>query len=384
MFEFTAEASNLKKALAIASLSVDENQDTIEGHALFTFKDNKIFIHATNKDKISVSYLPIKEEHIEHAVSFTVSPKRLQAIINKADEDLVKFKYDPQTSTLNVYASEEKNAYVSFASFNPEDFPSFIADIAIAKHIKDINSTTLLMGIRFIQGFLPGDDKSKKYSNLYIDNGILYGSNGANKVGAFTSSDLEKITGINIRRIMLIPVSSFIDKISIPEVILKASSKSIILSSPDGLYQFGFRKSILELPKLPISIDIPTCNGINIDRNLLLKKITRLALTTKEEIGLKMSVKDDAVEIHTTSDRESYEKIGCTRISGTDPFDFIIECKRFRSTLTMFQADYVNMYIDKTRCTIYNNGDLIFEEAGKEPVKKSFVAVGVITLARPE
>jgi hypothetical protein len=231
---------------------------------------------------------------------------------------------------------------------------------------------------------LPNDDKSKKYSNLYINDGIIYGSNGANKVGAFTSSELEKITDINIRRIMIIPVGIFLDKVSTSEIILKSSSKSIILSSPDGMYQFGFRKSILELPKLPITIEVPTCNGFNIDRALLVKKITRLALTTKEEIGLKMNAKDDVLEIHTTSDRESYEKIGFTRLSGNDPFEFLLECKRFKSILNMFQSTHVNLYIDKTRCTVYNNGDIILEEAGKEAVKKSFIAVGVVTLARPE
>jgi hypothetical protein len=50
----------------------------------------------------------------------------------------------------------------------------------------------------------------------------------------------------------------------------------------------------------------------------------------------------------------------------------------------MFQSDFVNLYVDKTRCTVYNNGDFIVEEEGKDPVKKPFIEVGVVTLARPE
>lgn len=384
MVDIQIKTSDLKKALSIASLAIGDNPDTVEGQALFIIKNDKVFIQATNKDKLAASYFPIIDSSIEAECSFTTDPKKLQAVLSKSDEDLIRIQHNQERNTLNVFASEDKEAYISFPSMNPDDFLKINEELSIALSVKTIDTTILTTGIKFILGFLPNDEKSKKYSNLYVDKGILYGSNGANKVGAFSSSDIEGITDLNIRRSMLMPMASFIDKIGSSEVVLKHSSKNIIVSSPDGFHSFGFRKSILEMPKLPISIMVPDANGVNIDRQLLLKKITRLGITSRDELGLKLSVTGDVLSIKTMAERESFERIACTRVCGEEPFEFLLECKRFKVILTMFQSDFVNLYVDKTRCTVYNNGDFIVEEEGKDPVKKPFIEVGVVTLARPE
>jgi hypothetical protein len=149
-----------------------------------------------------------------------------------------------------------------------------------------------------------------------------------------------------------------------------------------GSSYFGFKKSSIEPPKIPLSIEEPKVFGIKVDRSLLIKKISRLALTSREELGISFSVSDNELAMETASDRKSIEKIPCKLISKGSPIDFILEAGKLKNILGLFQAPEISMHIDKTRCTLYNNADLITEENGKEPIKKPFTAIGLISLAR--
>ena len=217
--------------------------------------------------------------------------------------------------------------------------------------------------IKFIQGFL-SDDKNKKYSNVYIVDGKIYGANGSSKVGAFISPSFE---GVNLvlRRALLSAISMFLDKSSVEAVSIKQTEKIIVFSTSEGLNNFAFRKSVVDVPKLPISTTIPQAEGFIVDRGALLKKLNRLFLTHNQrnpEFGLKVSVKGTDIVMETIADRKSIEKITCERISGNGALDFTIDCIKLKDVLGLFEAERVDMYIEKGKCTVYSDAQIVVSE----------------------
>lgn len=382
MIKFSATTADLKRALSVVALATGDVTSNIQSHALFSIKENKGFLYSTDEDKIASSYFPISDIDIEgDEIEFTADPKRVQTLITNSDSDQIKFTYDPESKTLNIYASDSKDAYVSFASFDPNNFLRL--DLSKQELNQVVNANIFLSGIKFILGFLPKDDKDKKFSNLFINNGVMYGSNGHTKIGAFKNDGIADIPNLTLRRQMLSSIVSIIDKTDMSELAVKSSNKLITFSSTDDLYCFGFRKSTIEMPKFPISIDVPELDGLNINRAILLKKLNRLSLASWEDIGIKMVFKDNEnLEMETATDRPSYEHLPCKRISGEQSLDFVIECNKFKRVLSLFQASNIDLYVAKTKCTIYSNAEIIIEEEGKEPIKKPFTAIGLLTLAR--
>jgi hypothetical protein len=378
--EFTATTSDLKKALSVVSLAVGDAPETIYGHALFDFKDNQAFLYASDNDRMAMAYLPVSDLVIDKDEQFTADPKKIQKLISGSDSATVKFVYDKETKTLNIYASESSEAYVSFASFDPDSFLTFDKDLAKATDIKTVDATVFLAGIEFIQGFLPSDDSNKKYSNLYVVDGVMYGSNGSFKIGAYQSTDLEG-TSITLRRLMIPPIGAVIDITKASEITLAETEKIIVISTKDQLYRFAFRKTTIPVPKLPITMTVPIVDSFTVDRSTLIKKLNRLSLTSKDEVGIKMSISGEVLSLETVADRKSYEKMACKRLVGDKDLNFTMECNKLRGILGFYQASSVDFYIDAIKCTLYSDATLITEEKGKEPVSKKFVAAGVLTLA---
>jgi hypothetical protein len=382
MIEFIATTVNLKKALSIVALATGDNVEDIHGHALFSSDENGVTLYATDEDKLATAYLPVEGLDSGVKTRFTLEPKKLQALINTSKSDSVKFSYEDETKTLNVYASEDSDAFVSFPSFDPDSFLTFHEDLFSAKEVKTVEANVITTSLKFIQGFL-SDDKNKKYSNVYIVDGKIYGANGSSKVGVFISPCFE---GVNLvlRRIMLSSINSFIEKAGIPEITIKETDKIVIVSGIKGLDNFAFRKSVIEVPKLPISTSVPQSAGFVIERGTFLKKLNRLFLTHNQrnaEFGLKVNIKGKDIVIETIADRKSVEKISCERVAGEDPLDFTIDCIKLREVLGLFQADKVDFYIEKGKCSIYSDAEVVIREENP-PVTSPFVSIGLVTLAK--
>ena len=382
MVEFTATASDLKQALSIVALATGDNVEDIHGHALFSTHEEGVTLYSTDEDKMATAFLPV--EGLDSGVStrFTLDPKKLQALINTSKGGTIRFAYEDETKTLNVYASEDSDAFISFPSFDPDSFLTFDEDFATAQEVKTVETPVVTSAIKFIQGFL-SDDKNKKYSNVYIVDGKIFGANGSSKVGAFISPTFE---GVNLvlRRALLSSINMFLDKSSAEEVLIKQTEKIIIFSTFKGLNNFAFRKSVVDIPKLPISTSIPQAEGFIVDREALLKKLNRLFLTHNQrnpEFGLKMSVKGTDIVMETIADRKSIEKITCERISGSAPLDFTIDCIKLKDVLSLFSAERVDVYQEKGKCTIYSDAKLILKE-GNPPETSPFVEIGLVTLAK--
>jgi len=377
MIKFTVNTAELKKALAITSLAVGKITNHIQSHALFTVQGDQCLVNSSDEDKVAESFFILTE--IEGGdIQFTADPKSLQKLLNSSDSAETKLSYEPETMTLKVYASDNKRSYLSFASMDPEKFLS--PDLSAQELKHTVTKEIFLDGIKFVQGFLL--EKDEKFSNIYISNGVFYGANGNTRVGAFTSPDMEESPDLILRKSVLTPIANMVEKADITEIAIKTSDKLITFYSPDGLHCFGFRKSIAVTPKFPISTKAPDLPKFNVNRALFLKKLNRLSLTSWEDIGIKMSIKEETLEMETVGERPSFETIPC-KYDSKEPIDFVIQCNKFKEVLSLFKASNVDIYIAKNKCTIYSSANIEIDEENKEtPVTKPFVAAGLMTLAR--
>jgi len=384
MLDFSASTENLKKALSVVALATSDVTSTIRSHTLFKINNDKegVVLYSTDEDKIAQSYFTLSSIQDEtDCTEFTADPKRILALIADSDSDEISFNYNSEEKTLKVYASDNNEAFISYASFDPKDFLNF--DLTEQKQNGVIDSSVFQKGIKYIQGFLPKDNKNKKYSNIYIEAGVIYGSNGYNRIGAFKSSDLDEIPEIALRKQMLSSIVKMIEKTKIPSVILKSSNKYVTFSSEDGSYCFGFRHSVVKKPKLPIDTVIPESGGFKVNPSALLKKLKRLSLSSWEDLTVRtLYGEDNILKMETLSDRPSHEALKCERLSGDEKFNFLMECANFETVLNLFQTSEVLFFIKKSRCTIYSIADIIIEEKDKEPLKKRVITVAVLTLMR--
>lgn len=376
MIKFTANTAELKKALAITSLAAGKITNHIQSHALFTVQGDQCHVNSSDEDKVAESFFLLTG--IEGGdIQFTADPKNLQKLLNSMDSAETKLTFEPETMTLKVYASDNKRSYLSFASMDPEKFLSPSLSKQELKHT--ITKEIFLDGIKFVQGFLL--EKDEKFSNIYISKGVFYGANGNTRVGAFTSPEMSEFPDLILRKSVLTSIASMVEKTGITEIAIKTSDKLITFHSADDVHCFGFRKSTAVTPKFPISTEVPDFPKFNIDRALFLKKLNRLSLTSWEDIGIKMSIKEKTLEMETVGERPSFESTPC-KCDSKEPIDFVIQCNKFKAVLGLFKASNVDVYIAKNNCTIYSNAKIEIDEGKEEPITKPFIATGLMTLAR--
>lgn len=379
MAKFLVKAEELKKAMTVAVLATAESAETIRSHALFSVSNGEVSIQSTDENKLA--YTTLKPDVSEDTI-FTADPKAMLALLSSADVDLITMDYDADSRTLNVYASEDTEAYVSFPSHNPDDFLTITDQVQETQEIAGVDSTVLTAGMKFGLGFTSTDDKNQKFATLYVKEGVLYAANGSSKLGLFKSPDFAPIYALTIRRPSVPSLLNFIDKVGGDKVVIKESPKIVLFLAADGQSGFGFRKPIVEMPKMPATADVPQTDGINVDRQSLLKKINRLSIAMRgEDASLDMTVQEGTLTIKTVSDRKSVERMPCNRLSGTEPMSFYMDCALLKATLGQYWASNIDIYVMKNRGVIHSSGEILSGE-GSAQVKKPFTAVGIISLPR--
>jgi len=373
MIEFTANVIDLKKSISIAGLGTDDKLDSITGLVLFKIQNNNIVLYATNNDKKAMAFLPTTGLSYNENC-FATDPDKIGALIGNLDVNQVRMLYDK--NTLTVFTSDD--TYLAFDCKYSSEFISFEDDFSQAEKIATISTDVLSTGIHYTQGFSATKTGTDKYSNVFITDGILYGTDGGSQIGAFYNINFKDVKKIVLRRLMISAINSMLEKGHFLNVVFKVTAKTVYITSEDDLYAFGFRKATGELPVLPISVVKPTCSGFRVDRKLLIKKLTQLSLTAKEEVGIKAVVKGVDLILETIGDRKSVEKITC---DSADYFEeFVLECNRMKKLLALFSAPKIDFYIDKN-FIIHSDAELIIED-GKNVEKQSFVEVASIYKAR--
>jgi len=376
--QFTAKIDVLKKAMQVASQAIGEVADTIQSQAVVSVEADKVLIQATNEDKISFMHIAVESQ--EGTGKFSVTPKTIQTLLSSADTDVVRLQYDEAAKSLNVYASEDKDAFVSLPSCDTTQFISFDAELASAQKIETIDSTVLESGIDFMMGFISQDGKKPKFSNMYIKEGVMYAANGSSRVGLFKNDELAKIYSVTFRRNMLQSLMTFIDNASPETVTIKETNRMTFFTSPDEKAGFGFRKPAVDMPKMPITSEKPTCSGISVDRAGLLKKLNRLGVSLKKDAGwLDIEVAGEVMTLKTVAERPSIEHMACKVISGATPMSFMLDYATMKTVLALFKTTTIDLFVDENnRGTIYNTAELLIDEK----VRKPFLAVALMILPR--
>jgi DNA polymerase III sliding clamp (beta) subunit (PCNA family) len=384
MLNIILDTKKLKNAMTVISLAAGSTESALESHCLFEIKDNKLLMTGTDKDK-RIARACI-DATIEGEGMFTADPKKLLSLIKTTSSDTIRLMYFPETTTLEVYSSEDKDSFVSLPSFDPAIYPAVGHTFDEAYPVKTLNAGVLLVGIRFIQDYLLKSKGTNKFSNMFISQGIIYGSNGNDKIGAFTSPDIEGLDELVFPEMMLGPIANLIEKPDLDNITISTTSEFILIGSDDKSFIFGFSKPKVKVPKMPVDIKEPEANGGEIEVGLLLKKFGRLKIAGDVDMGLRISL-GDHISISTLLDRASKDTMPCKRI-GTEEKDILVKCRVVEGVLDSFSAvpglssSTVKMFVARN-LSFHWSGDLQMDELSTDnqpsTVVKSIVCVGKVS-----
>jgi hypothetical protein len=369
MIEFSVTNENLRKALILANTATGDTKNTIESHCLFNLKDSSLTILSTNKSTcFSRASLTVTGSG---TCQFTVDPGKILNLIKMSGSDTMKFIFHPETTTLEIYASEEEDSFVSLSSLDPTTFPDIEDNFNKAFEIKAFDAGIFLKGLRFAEGFIATGKNAGKFGNVFCSDGVLYGTNGNDVAGAYTSSEFTGLNDLIFPGSIITQISNIINKLNFLEVIVKTTSNAIIISSSD--YSFGFTKVQIPIPKMIVSIQEPTSSGWDLEKNLLLKKIGRLQVSGESGMGIELCFNPSRLDIVTKAERPSRESLPC---KGTEEAMFTADCWMLERILDLFEGDTLSVHSGKCRINLFSKGTInIQEKEGERPVPFSCAAL---------
>jgi len=375
---------SLEYAMKLAFLSTEASENTINGHCLLEGGSTGIKVLATDKrNRLSQAKISLASP-VEFPVKFTVDPRKVLKLIKTVDFDHLTMAFDPKTLTVQFFLSDNEETFISLPSFDPSLYVSISENFEKAFDLKTVNAGVFLGGLQFIRGFL--DQKDRKYSNMYIKSGVMYGTNGNNKAGAFTSPDLKELDEL------VFPISTFpsiinlIETLDLSDILISTTSNHIFINSPAKDFIYGFTKIQFKIPKIPITVDEPELAGWGVDKNAFLKKLSRLELSGDSKLGIKCEFEEeDKVHFSTVADRMSKDTLNCKRIKESKPISntsFITECRPLETAMSQFGGNEIELYIQK-KVIMYQKAELEFLVQGNK-IKKPFVGAAAVALAREE
>jgi hypothetical protein len=374
MIELLVPNNDLKKALTMANSTKGATKNTLESHCLFSFNEGILKILSTNKSTcFSRSILNVTGTG---SGSFTVDPTRLLELIRMSGQDIMKIVYHEETTTLEIYASEEADSFISLPSMDVSLYPSIEDNFDKAYEVKTIDAGIFLKGLKFAEGF--SIKTTGKFNNVYFSDGVIYGSNGNNQAGAYTSSEFSGLTDLIFPSSAIDLLTNIINKLDFLEVTIKTTSNAIVICSSD--YSFGFTKIQVAMPKIPISVDEPTISGWKIEKKPLLKKINRLQTSGESGMGIDMCFSPSKLDLVTKAERPSKETLPC---NGSEEAIFTADLWLVEKILGLFEGESLSIYPGKRRINLYTNGNInIMDKDGERQIP--FSCSALVALAAEE
>ena len=383
MPEITVSKNLLENAMKLACMSTETSENTITGHCLFEVGDITLKVLATdNRNRLSQSIIDIPSTPTPdgHNMSFTADPRKILKLIKTVESDTMVLDYVAETKTVQIFLSEDKESYVSLPSFDPKSYAPITDNFAKAYDLKTVNAGLFLGGFQFIKGLL--DLKDQKFSNMYITKGVMYGSNGNNKAGAFSSPDFSALDELVFPIVTFPAIASLIETLDLQGVLISTSSNHVFLSSPAKDAIYGFTKVQIKMPKIPITIDEPTFGGWVLEKNTLLKKLGRMQLSGDSKMGIRCEFQGDKINLSTMADRPSKDTMSCKKIQEPVDTTCLTECRLLEKVLSQFGGNDIGFYIKK-KIILFKKGDMEYTVKG---VKESqpFVSAAAVSLSREE
>ena len=377
MIELNVNKEELKKSLTFANSATGDSKSSIESHCLFSLSCDTLKVVSTNKSTcFSRSY--VNATKCSGEGSFTADPDKLLNLIKVSGSDNIGIIYHPETTSLEVYASEESDSFVSLSSFDPTLFPLIEDNFDKAYEVKTIDAGIFIKGLAFAGGFISTGNGAGKFGNVFITDGVIYGSNGNNQAGAYSSGEFTGLTELAFPGLIISQISNIINKLNFFDITLKTTSNAIFICSGD--YSYGFTKVQTQMPRMPITIEEPTTNNWNIDKKLLIKKINRLKISGESGMGLEMCFSKTKLDLVTKAERPSKETLPCV---GLEEEIFTADCWMVEKIMGLFEGDSISIFSGKRRINLFSKGSINIQEKEGERVVP-FSCAALIALAVPK
>lgn len=381
--DFSVSKSDLKTAVGLVKKALPKVILSEErGHLLFKFENNKLKISGTNNDLMSF-YL-MDATHSE-TFSFTCDPKSFEKYLSKSESGDVKGDLDSEKLTLKFYTTADKKSFLTFQSFPTQKMLTFDKSYALPKeNQKVLDRNLFLKALKFTSAYLlPPKEEGRNNDYLILHEKVAYGGNGINRRGYFVSNEFANIKNLKIRKLVVPALLSCLDKIEEDKVTIFENSKIVGLEVENKFF-FGFLKSDIVPPKMPLDFLKKDGPFTRVNKNVLVKRLDRLVVanTSLGRVGIKIKLSgfktDSKISLSLLDELESTEEISCERIndeSGED-LDHIVEYSMLKEMISVFSSgEDIDFYINKP--------DRAFKiyEVGKVDEEK-YIAVGAGSYAR--
>jgi DNA polymerase III sliding clamp (beta) subunit (PCNA family) len=375
----------LKDAVAIASKALSKAViQTERGHLLFIVSGSTMRISGTNNDLKSQCIVPLIS--CDSDISFTVDPKVLEKLITKIDHDNLSMEFESSNLTIKIYTTEDESSFNTLQSF-PTDKMLTVGAVDKALNVshtinKELFSRVLTYAWKYLE---TSKEENKKFDFIIVNNGVIFASNGLNKMGFLIATDFKGINNIKIRK-QAVPLFMFVVKsIKGNSIILGEQDNDVVIKTEDSQVYFSCLKSTVEAPK--INLDYLKKDGpyTEINRTDLIKKLNRLTVSklSTNSAGIEMTLSgagDTAsLELALLSNLKAKEKIGCKRVDDTSTQDVshIVDYKLFLTEISSFLEENIHLYINAS------NASFKIHEVTKDEEKGlKYITVGVGSYSR--
>jgi hypothetical protein len=374
MIEFSIENNSLKKALTLANTATGDTKNSIESHCLFDLKEDKLTILSSNKS--TCFSRAVITTGGTGTCKFTVEPSKVLNLISMSGSNTMKFIYHPETTTLEIHASEEDDSFVSLTSLDPAMFPDIEDNFTKAYEIKTLDAGVFLKALQFTKGFMATGQNAGKFGNVYCTDSVFYGTNGNDIAGVYTSSEFTGLTELIFPGTIISQLTNIINKLNFLDVSIRTTSNAIIIFSTD--FAFGFTKVQVPMPRAIISVQEPTTPGWEVEKALFLKKIGRLQVSGESGMGIDLCFNSFRLDIATKAERPSRESMAC---KGTEDAVFTADCWLVERILSLFEGTTLKIHSGKRRINLYSTGSINIQEKDDKERVVPFTAASLIALA---
>jgi len=348
--------AELKKAISIAKKALPKIILQEErGHVLCKLIEDKIVLSATNND-IKAKVIVDALEFSDPDIAFTIDPKVVEKILSKVDIDETLIEYNEEEKTIQIYTTENQQSFTTLQSFPPEKMLTFETVDPDSKNVYTINRNIILSALTFAYNYLaPLKENKKQYDFVVINNGIVYGANGINKMGFFVSQPFKSFENFKIRKESVPFLISVLKSLKDEEINLIESNKDIGIESLDGSIYFSCLKSGLEASKINTDLLKGDAPYTIVNRTKLLKTLDRLVASTSSTTGagveytLSGENENGSIFFNLISNLKIVEQMDCVRINDEESAQIkhVLDFKLFKGILGSFGDKDTRLYINE-------------------------------------
>lgn len=339
----------------------------------------------TNNDTKAAIDIDLTENDSKDQYSFTADPRVMEKLVTKIEMDSIVMEFDPEELTIKVYTTEDRKSFNTMQSFPITKMLSVEGIDRPLDNEHIVTTEIFRKALIFCQNYLEMKEESKKYDFVIINKGVVFSSNGLNKMGFFVTSELKSVSNLKIRKVVVPTLVYILGKVDCEQIVIGEQDNNIVVHTPDKSVYFGFLKSSVESPK--ISLDMLKKEGAYtiVNRVELSKKLKRLYSTKTSISGSGIELKlsgagsDAKIDLALLANLKARESLTCERVNDESPDEnqHIVDCKLFESVVSSFVGETLNLYINTTAPFFR-----VYEVVKDEEKDYKYITVGVGSYSR--